>query len=409
MGFWNERYLEQHDRDYSLPSDRFVCPACVADEHLARALVEHLIDRACSYCGASRAADISVLLDELNEAFRVEYTDPADELPFETREGGYQGQVYDGFEVVETFYSWTDNLQLLEEAADAFAGSAWCRVNYFGLTPYEALSFGWASFSEQVKHRTRYLFLQDLGNDDDMGDPDAIPPGRMLNALGNLFLDFGLVAALPKGTEFVRARVAEAGERPSTAAELGTAPFEFATNPNRMSPAGIPMFYAAFDEATAVLETYQPEMNGDREIALARFRTARSLRFVDLTSLPVMPSIFDRENRVNRHPIAFLKDFEHDLTQPVARDKMVHIEYVPTQVVTEFVRHRLQGAQDERFDGILYRSSRAPASKAAVIFADPDQCGPSDHERPFASETLLILDSVRYARPNEFGHLWSAN
>jgi hypothetical protein len=83
-------------------------------------------------------------------------------------------------------------------------------------SPYQALSVGWTRFSEEVKHRTRFLFLQEL---DDMGDQDTIPPGKMLDALGELFLDFELLSEMLEGTEFVRASIVNTDERPSTAAE----------------------------------------------------------------------------------------------------------------------------------------------------------------------------------------------
>src|SRR5215208_2497946 len=52
---------------------------------------------------------------------------------------------------------------------------------------------------------------------------------------------------------------------------------------------------------------YNPTNDGSRETPLARFRTARSLKIVDLTSLPAIPRSFDRENRAKREQIAFLK------------------------------------------------------------------------------------------------------
>lgn len=272
-------------------------------------------ESACSYCGATRTADISVLLDELSDVIQAEYTDPANELAYESREGGYQGQIYVGSELVLGLDGWTDNEELLEEAADAFAGSDWCEHDFCALKPYQALSVGW----------TRFLFLQEL---DDTEDQDTILPGNMLDALGELFLDFELLSEMLEGTEFVRASIVNTDERPSTAAELGTAPRQHAVSPNRMSRAGIPMFYAAVDEETAVLKTCNPTNDGSRETPLARFRTARSLKIVDLTSLPAMPSSFDRENRAKRQPIAFLRSFERDLTRPVAQDDKVHIEYV---------------------------------------------------------------------------------
>ena len=38
MSFWKKRAFEQQSLGYSPPSDRFVCPTCVTDAHLAKAL-----------------------------------------------------------------------------------------------------------------------------------------------------------------------------------------------------------------------------------------------------------------------------------------------------------------------------------------------------------------------------------
>ena len=90
------------------------------------------------------------------------------------------------------------------------------------------------------------------------------------------------------------------------------------------------------------------------------------------------------------------------------RDDKVHIKYVPTQVVTEFVRHLLKGAQGEPLDGILYRSSRARVDSGGHL-ADPEQCGPRERERPLPPNYLLLFSSVRYASPDELRYLWPAN
>ena len=53
------------------------------------------------------------------------------------------------------------------------------------------------------------------------------------------------------------------------------------------------MFYAGLNEESAVLETYDPELEYEpREIAIARFHSVRPLRMLDLTRLPGMPSQF---------------------------------------------------------------------------------------------------------------------
>ncbi len=394
----------QLEANYSTP-EGFVCPGCVTDDHLARALANALEDEACSYCGSQQAAGISVLLECLEETISHYYVDPAEELLYDGREGGYQGAVSDGQEIVENLDDWTECDKLREDAAQAFAASEWCKRGYYGLDRYEGLKFGWDGFVEQVKHRTRYLFLQEFGRGDEH-HPNYISPGNMLDAIGALFRDHNLFRSIPSGTELVRARVVEVGERPSTAEELGTVCREKAKLPNRMSPAGIPVFYAGLDEETAVLETYEPSRTEPCEIALAHFRNERALCVLDLTRMPELPSQFDPENRDKRMPLVFLHSFERDLTRPVARDDGAHTEYVPTQVVTEYVRHRLTTPDGMRVDGILYRSSRDRNRIAVVLFAEDKHCGPRPRE-PLVPEPLLTLVGVRYAGPSEFAQLWT--
>lgn len=396
MGYYDES--DERKCSYRAP-DRYVCPDCVTDPYLARMLAAELQDEQCSYCGAARAADISVLCDEIRETIELEYTDPAEELPYVSREGGYQGEVLTGSDIIcFELDPWTDRDDLADDVAEAFAENFLCRRDYFGLDRYEALDYSWQTFTEQVKHHTRYLFLQEL-------DPERyqqiISPGEMLANLGQLFQEFELFSELPQSTNLFRARV-YSGRRPVTAAELGTAPREAAVYPNRMSPAGISMFYAARDEVTAVLETYDPQVHQDQEIAIARFINNRPLAMLNLVELPALPSQFDRQQRHEHPRIAFLRAFERDLTKAVDRTTKAHTEYVPTQVVTEFVRHRLRTPAGEPIDGILYRSSRCRESIAIVIFANPEHCGPRTEERFFSSKPFLELVDARYTRYSEF-------
>jgi hypothetical protein len=400
MGYWKHNYdNSQQDLDYKFP-DRYACPDCVTDSYLASILAAKLEDEPCSYCGAAQAADISFLLDEMKETILLGYTDPAEQLPYESREGGYQGEVLSAQQIVYEFDPWTECDQLLDDVASAFdQGSFWCKRDYFGLSHYEMLDYSWDDFSEQVKHRTRYLFLQELNTDREYSD--QIPPREMLDVLGDIFKEFELFHELPQAADLFRVRVVDASVHPATAADLGTPPREAAKFPNRMSPAGIPMFYAGLDEVTAILETYDPIADKGRKIALARFRSNRPLTLLDLTSLPAVPSMFDSRQRNERPRVEFLRSFEDDFTKPVDKDTEAHTEYVPTQIVTEFVRHRLRTPGDEPVDGILYRSSRTRTSTAVVIFADQKHCGPRNHRERFDPEPFLDLIDWRYVTYEE--------
>jgi hypothetical protein len=59
----------------------------------------------------------------------------------------------------------------------------------------------------------------------------------------------------------------------------------------------------------------------------------------------------------------------------------VHVEYVPTQVVTEYVRTVVH-VKGRKIDGIRYHSSRKHAGTALVLFAGQDHLIFDQPERP---------------------------
>jgi len=194
------------------------------------------------------------------------------------------------------------------------------------------------------------------------------------------------VKPLEKGAIVFRARVDNRDKYLSDASALG--PPEVAKNSNRMSPAGIVMFYGAFDARTAVEETFHPDEVGtaNKVVTVAQWRCRRDLLILDLTELPPMPSYFGDPEL--HHGIAFLHAFVQDFEKPVARDDMEHVEYVPTQIVTEYFRHRFQPEGDDSLDGILYKSSKTQG-RNCVLFFDRTACGVSDGPTP--RETMLQL------------------
>jgi hypothetical protein len=96
-------------------------------------------------------------------------------------------------------------------------------------------------------------------------------------------------------------------------------------------------------------------------------------KILDLTVMPPSPSIFDRDSRATRSGILFLNEFVDDLKQPVMKDGKEHVEYVPTQVVTEYFRHAFD-ANGDFVRGILYPSSLNDGV-CCVLFFEADQCG----------------------------------
>ena len=415
MGYMKRLLQEQEERGYSITENRYVCQNCVTDPVLAEILAAATVDDICSYCANKTAAHISVLLSEVVEAIREDYDHPANVLPYDSSEGRYHGPVYDRYEILDELGDWTDSEEVRVDVAEAILSDEWSEKDYFGLDEYEVLNYGWERFANQIMYGTRYLFLLESENRE-YSDPNEIPPGKMLYSLGELFLGYGLLSRLRAGTEFIRARVTSKGECPSTAKELGTVHRERAIHSNRMSPAGIPMFYAGMDENTAFRETYDPDReNGCIVVTFGRFRTTRQLILLDLTKLPERPSPFDSTNRGEAKRISFLWNLRDELKKPITKDGREHVEYVPTQAITEYVRHHFTcGEEDnERADGILYPSARHGAGTAVVIFADSAHCGSgmerkgkecemqSEHSSE-ESEVFLRLIDIRQVNPSEY-------
>ncbi|WP_420615463.1 HEPN-associated N-terminal domain-containing protein [Candidatus Palauibacter sp.] len=394
MGRTKEAWLADSDRTYFQErGEQFVCADCVADPFLRETLEIAAVDQACSFCGLSPSADLLVLLEEVEDFLTTEYEDPVHSLMYVTKEGGYQGTVNTGYELVlDLLAPWFNSDDALGAVATAFGDSYWCERDYFRLKHDERLKFGWERFSEQVKHRTRYRFF-DLTFEESDSD-DGVSPGKMLGELGTLFDDFNLFRMIREGSTVFRARVHDVGLRPSTAEQLRPPPRANAMQSNRMSPAGISMFYGAFDEETAVKETFDPTLCKCKMevVTVAEFRARRDLLTVDLTDLPDSPSPFDRDKRHLRRPLWFLREFVQELSQPIRRDGREHVEYVPTQVVTEFLRFRHRGADERPIEGLVYNSARKGGKAAVVLFLGPEECGPRRREEEvWLAEEILSL------------------
>jgi hypothetical protein len=158
-----------------------------------------------------------------------------------------------------------------------------------------------------------------------------------------------------------------------------------------MNAAGIVVFYGALDEATAVAET------GRRKpaISIGTFELARPIRVLDLTNLPPVPSIFDESRFDLRVPLRFLHRFCRDISEPVYPDDRVHVEFTPTQVVSEFIKLRFKDQDGNSVDGVLYPSSRRHLGQNIVLFANRDNIEGIPSEWYSDTPKLLRLVNAR--------------
>ncbi len=150
-------------------------------------------------------------------------------------------------------------------------------------------------------------------------------------------------------------------------------PPEEKTVSNRMSPAGIVMLYGALDEKTAVREIGDVDPSRTHVTTVA-FKVSEPFKVLDLTEIPPVPSLFDSTKRDNRSSIIFLRSFRSDISEPIEKDDRVHIEYVPTQVVTEYFRLIFRDGNRKPIKGIVYPSSRLSGGKSCVLFFASENC-----------------------------------
>lgn len=84
--------------------------------------------------------------------------------------------------------------------------------------------------------------------------------------------------------------------------------------------------------------------------------------------------MFDADRWEERGMGLFLEAFVSAISVPVKGDGSEHIDYVPTQVVSEYFAKAFQLEDETRLDGMLYPSSVAPGGKNLVLF-------PPSHDR----------------------------
>jgi hypothetical protein len=303
-------------------------------------------------------------------------------------EGGYQAPISDSWEVFAN-YDISDDPEVVEALIGAIHTDGWVEREFYHGDDSQRLKWGWDWFKHVTKHQTRYLFLKP----DAELDADDYPPSEMLDVIGSVIatdLEGALIKTGGEDESLFRIRI---GAQPfNHAGEIGPPPEDFATQANRMSPAGIPMFYGAFDAKTAKAETFDVNVHSGQIMSIGRFRPTRNLTLLDLADLPDVPSVFDVKAQSLIHSLRFLHSFVRDLVQPIARDGREHVEYVPTQIVTEYFRRVFRPADGQSIDGLIYRSSRPGGDRAVVLFCNNEQC--VDGDSPGVHDAVLRLIAV---------------
>jgi hypothetical protein len=213
----------------------------------------------------------------------------------------------------------------------------------------------------------------------------------MLEQLGKVIRDCGLIRKIRAGTKLFRARGHDAGTTYVLAKDLGPPPVEKAKTAGRMNAPGIVAFYGAQEKNTALAEA----TGKHTMFSVAEFETVTELSVVDLTNLPRVPSIFESGPRES---LRFLRHFTQEVSQPFEPDAEIHIEYTPTQVDSEFLRHRLKDDQGKPIQGLICGSAKCAGTSNIALFMESSEVEGVRTESWKKREPILRLISAEEAK-----------
>jgi len=247
----------------------------------------------------------------------------------------------------------------------------------------------WEWFRREIQSRARFFSTDAQG------------------ALSEIFGDLSTHTAVGKGpviceveprdADFAiwRARTARSIEDlkdilKSPARELGPPPPRSARG-GRMNAAGIPVFYGALEKRTCVSEARAPVGS---YVVLARFRLLRPIRLLDFDALRqvyVEGSYFDSDYKVRTRRATFLGRLVHEISRPVMPQDETR-EYVATQVVAEFLAHKVK----PKLDGIIIRSSQTGGKGRNLVLFNHASCV-ADDDLPEESVESVDIDLLSEA------------
>lgn len=379
--------------------DKSVC-AC----HFDRTYLHKYIDEngetgKCSYCGKRRTVlPMSDFVNLVREKIESEFEDvdeaglPTERTYFDDDDEVIPGlQRFSGYTVpseAQCYESTADILDAIDllpqpealynDLLVSLPSHAWISSDPFIISRDMELSLNWRTFSEMVMHRQRFTFWtrEEFSEARSEYDNSLLD---ILHELGSLIHEYDLCKLIDPDELLFRARpIIE--DTPLEFKEITCPPDKYASQ-GRMSPAGISMFYGAFDEETARREcTPRTNHNGKGRFLIGRFLVKEPQLILDLTEIS-KPSFWEHKQEY-REKLSFLNAFSREISKPITPDDRIHTEYVPTQVFTEYLRFVFKFEGREALDGIKYCSSinRKPC---IVLFCNQKE-----------SEKKLILNNI---------------
>lgn len=353
-----------------------VCSPCLGENEYFRTLIaEQNVRGKCTFCGKK---DLIINYDEVleivNDAMERFFVWADGDLPYDPEDDEYLGTTYYTDDAVQDLFMRDPSqghyeMKVIDELVRCLdEGQLLCDRYWRGDDYDSIMENSWSDFCEYVKHNKRFFYHL---HDAPIGDDFDIFPSEMLEAIVAVVSECNLIKPVDIGQLVFRARTT-ANKPIKGKSHLGSAPLASASA-SRMSPAGIPHFYGAFDTMTAIKETLPKKYTGI--ISHSSWEITRELKVIDFSIQLELPSIFDGSKSMLYDVYGFLRGFLQDIAKPITKDNQEHIEYAPTQLISEYIRTKLPD-----LDGIIFKSSRANGI-CLVLF-------PQENDRPESGRLL---------------------
>lgn len=375
MGRVSEYYLELSELNIAGVPDKYVCVRHFKDKHINNFISKNYTDGYCNYCKKSvKVLELEEVLKFMMKGINNFYEDAANFQPYNSREGGYlYGHSTPNELIQDEIGLETEPYKLTEDIIYSIADIAWCSYYDFYGSPKEMLERRWHYFSNTVKHQTRYFFNYRDSKAEYL-EP-SINAQDALKDLGEFINKYNLIRHLSSDKLLIRARQHTISDKIEFATQLVAPNIEFAQYANRFSPSGVPMFYGGFEEKTVIKEVYDSKKKSShRRITIGYFQAKEKIRVIDLTKVPNTPGIFEPDRYEDYFSLNFLNQLVFELSKPVTLDRKDHIEYVPTQIITEYIRYPFNETKRKKIQGIIYPSAKADGKPCIVLFWNKEEC-----------------------------------
>jgi len=346
----------------------YICLDCIGEEYLKYYIKKNGLLDYCSYCKKlKKVIEFKEILDIIESGLLFLYDDPVNGLGWE--DGEYvegTSRIQDSYDLLGEYFD--VNEEVFKDINNYLSDHLWCKKDFYQLDESDESIFTWKSFKDFTKHKVRFFF-----NNINYFSKDSYSkyrsPNDMLKEIMNISNRIKLFTILKKGTIIYRAR----NGCHLLNNELCSPDPQQSIYSNRFSPAGISMFYGSADDDTCLVEIGKTD-----DCSIGKWETQRDILILDLTYkfkinygryfYTNFPSIFDAERRKYYHDYKFILDFASDISQPIVKNRDENIDYVPTQIVTEYIK-----LHKSNLKGICYYSA-INNKKNYCLFINKKQC-----------------------------------